>query len=68
MSVQLIPGDDQYRGVSIDNALKQRGAWYVMLRTHDHIWNQKNVPLEIRWRASHELWMLCNEVPCKATS
>jgi hypothetical protein len=65
--VEVAPGQkDQVGLVDVHDALQQRGAWFVMLRVHDHIWNDKFWSLEIRWKASHQVWMLCNEVPPSA--
>lgn len=65
--IQIIPGQkDQVGLVDVWDALQQRGAWFVMLRVHDRIWNDKDWPLEIRWKASRQIWILCNEVPPSA--
>lgn len=56
--------DEQARScVCVSDALKQRGAWYVLLRAHDAIWRDRSWNFSVRFEASRKLWDLCNEVP-----
>jgi hypothetical protein len=49
--------------IGIEEQVAQFGPWYLLLRAHDHIWNDKDWPLEVRWEASHFLWTHANQVP-----
>jgi hypothetical protein len=42
----------------IEDQVVQFGPWYLLLRAHDHIWNDRGWPFRIRYEAAHLLWEL----------
>ena len=54
--------DTHNSGRSIEQTLKDCGAWYLLLRAHDHIWKDGDWEFSIRWQASHFLWTFSNQV------
>jgi hypothetical protein len=58
-------GVDRVRGHGPDKAyipveaeLEFGGPWYVLLRAHNQIWNDKHWPFWTRYEASRMLWDL----------
>lgn len=49
--------------VAIEDQLASYGPWYLLLRAHDHIWNDRGWPFKVRWEASHFLWTHANQCP-----
>jgi len=54
--------------VSIEEQVAQFGSWYLLLRVHDHIWNDRGWSFQVRWGASHMLWVHANQVPQRETA
>lgn len=61
--VTYVKGNDDYRGTSIEDALAQRGAWFVILRARDAMWRDNLWPIELRLEVSRLMCKLCNQVP-----
>lgn len=56
--IEYVRGDDRPHTYGIETAVAENGPWYLLLRVHDKIWNDKHWPFETRWGASHYLWLL----------
>ncbi len=55
-NVEIVRGDNNLHTYGIEQSLADNGPWYLLLRAHDHIWNNRGWPFDVRWEASHLLW------------
>jgi len=59
---EIVKGDEHYYGCDLYDHLQQFGPWHILLRAHDHVWNNKGFPFAVRYEAQKQLWNLSIEV------